>query len=117
MPEPLFAAFHSSYAFVENSCYEADANFPSVFEAVRDGLCRAVDANGHSIDLRIDDSLPERVNGESHEAQIQAVDDWLFRLKVDCHPDRSGFKWKQAVVFGRGLQTNARHLLNEIGYR
>jgi hypothetical protein len=34
MPEPLFAAFSASYAFLQKACCEVAAHFPSVLEAV-----------------------------------------------------------------------------------
>ena len=106
MSEPLFAAFLASYAFLQDSYCKVATNFPSVLEAVRNSFRRAVDTNRHSIDLRIDDSLRERFSGEPDKTQPQSADHRLLRLKVDCHPDRSGVKWKQAMVLGRGPKAN-----------
>ena len=97
MPEPLFAAFFPGYAFLQDSCCEVAANFPSVLEAVRDRLRCAVDTNRDSLDLRIDDSLRERIAGKSHEAQLQAIDNWLFGLAVDGHPNVTGIRRENAV--------------------
>jgi hypothetical protein len=71
MPEPLFAAFFPSYAFLQDSCCDVAANFSSVLEAVRNNLRCAVDTNRNSIDLRIDDTLRERMTGKSNKAQLQ----------------------------------------------
>jgi hypothetical protein len=87
MAEPLFAAFFPSYAFLQDSCCEVAANFPSVLEAVRNSLRCAVDTNRHSIDLRIDDTLREGIAGKTHEAQVQAIDDGFFRFAIDGHPN------------------------------
>ena len=97
MPEPLFAALLSSNAFLENSCCEADTNFPSVLKAVRNGFRRAVDTNGDTVDLGVDDTLREGLAGKSHEAHLQAIDDGLFRFVVDCHPDLVRITRKNAV--------------------
>ena len=106
MAEPLFAAFSSDDALSHNSCCEVAAHFPSVLKAVSNRLCRAVDTNGYPVDLRIDHSLSERFSGKAHKAQLQPIDHRLLRLKVDRHPDRIRFKWKQPMVLGRGLKTN-----------
>ena len=87
MPEPLFAAFFPGYAFLQDSCCEVAANFPSVLEAVRNRLRCAVDANRNSIDLHIDDSLREGLAGESDEAQRKSVRYRLLRFEVNGHPN------------------------------
>ena len=97
MPEPLFATFFPSYAFLQNSSCEVAANFSSVLEAVRDGLRRAVDSDGDTFDLGVDDTLREGLAGKSHEAHLQAIDDGLFRFVVDCHPDLVRITRKNAV--------------------
>jgi hypothetical protein len=58
------------------------------------------------MDLRIDDSLGERFSGKADKPQPKSIDRGLLRLQVDRHPDRSGFEWKQVMVFGRGLEAN-----------
>jgi hypothetical protein len=111
MPEPLFAAFLSRYAFFQNLCCETAANFPSVFEAVRNRLRCAVDTNRHSTDLRIDDALREGVAGKTHEAQVQAIDDGLFRFAIDRHPNVTGIRRENAVPGECRLETH-----NAVGY-
>jgi hypothetical protein len=85
MPEPLFATFSASYAFLQNSCCKATAHFPSVLEAVGDRFRHAVDTNRDSIDLHIDDSLRERVAGKSDEAQLESVRYRFLRFEVNGH--------------------------------
>jgi hypothetical protein len=97
MPKPLFAAFLSRYAFSQNLCCEVAANFPSVFEAVRNRLRRAVDSNRHSIDLPIDDSLRERLAGKSNKAQLQAIDNRFFGFAIDGHPNMTRMRRENAV--------------------
>jgi hypothetical protein len=104
MPEPLFAALLSSNAFLQNSCRQSNANFPSVLEAVRDSLRRAVDSDGNTFDLSVDDTLREGLAGESHEAHFQAIDDRLFRFVVDSHPNLVRIAWKNAVQGERRLK-------------
>jgi hypothetical protein len=96
MPQPLFAAFFPSYAFLQDSCCDVAANFSSVLEAVR-SLRRAVNTNRNSIDLRIDDTLRERMTGKSNKAQLQAIDNRLFSLAIDGHPNVTGIRRENAV--------------------
>jgi hypothetical protein len=111
MPEPLFAAFSPSYAFLQDSCCEVAANFSSVLEAVRNRLRRAVDTNRHSIDLRIDDSLRERMAGKSNKAQLQAIDNRFSGFAIDGHPNGTGITRENAVPSERRLKTH-----NAMGY-
>jgi hypothetical protein len=111
MPEPLFAAFSVSYAFLQNSCCEVAAHFSSVLETVRNSLRRAVDTNRHSIDLRIDDSLRERMAGKAHETQPQAIDNWFFGFAIDRHPNVTGIRRENAVPFECRLKAH-----NAVGY-
>jgi hypothetical protein len=111
MPEPLFAAFLPSYAFLQDSCCKVVAHFPSVLEAVRDRLRRAVDTNRDSLDLRIDDSLRERIAGKSHEAQLQAIDNGFFGLAIDSHPNVTGIRRENVVPGECRLEAH-----NAVGY-
>jgi hypothetical protein len=111
MPEPLFATFFFSYAFLQDSCCEVAPNFSSVLEAVRNRLRRAVDTNGHSIDLRIDDSQRERMAGKSNKAQLQAIDNRFFGFAIDGYPNVTGITRENAVPGERRLKTH-----NAMGY-
>ena len=111
MPEPLFAAFSVSYAFLQNSCCEVVANFASVLEVVRNSLRRAVDTNRHSVDLRIDNALRERMAGKSHETQLQAIDNGFFGFAIDRHPNVTGIRRENAVPGECRLKAH-----NAVGY-
>ena len=111
MPEPLFAAFLPSYAFLQDSCCEVAAHFPSIFEAVRNRLRCAVDTNRHSIDLRIDHALRERMAGKSNKAQLQAIDNGFFCFAIDRHPNVTGIRRENAVPGECRLKTH-----NAVGY-
>jgi hypothetical protein len=106
MPEPLFAAFFPSYAFLQDSCCEVAAHFPSVLEAVRNCLRRAVNTDGNSIDLRIDHTLRERLAGKSNKAQLQAIDNWFFGFAIDGHPNVTGITRKNAVPGERRFEAH-----------
>jgi hypothetical protein len=111
MPEPLFATFSASYAFLQNSCCKATAHFPSVLEAVGDRFRHAVDTNRDSIDLRIDDSLRERLAGKSNKAQLQAIDNRFLGFGIDGHPNVTRIRRENAVPDECRLKAH-----NTVGY-
>ena len=111
MPEPLFATFSASYAFLQNSCCEVTPHFPSVLEAVGDRFRRPVDTNRDSIDLRIDDSLRERLAGKSNKAQLQAIDNRFFGFAIDGHPNVTRIRRENAVPGECRLKAH-----NTVGY-
>jgi hypothetical protein len=111
MPEPLFATFSASYAFLQNSCCKATSHFPSVLEAVGDRFRHAVDTNRDSIDLRIDDSLRERLAGKSNKAQLQAIDNRFLGFAIDGHPNVTRIRRENAVPGECRLKAH-----NTVGY-
>ena len=111
MPEPLFATFSASYAFLQNSCCKVTPHFPPVLKAVGDRFRRAVDTNRDSIDLRIDDSLRERLAGKSNKAQLQAIDNRFFGFAIDGHPNVTRIRRENAVPGECRLKAH-----NTVGY-
>jgi len=106
MPESLFATFTSIDTFWQRLYSEVAAKFLAALEAVSGGLCRAVNSNRNAVNSYILDSLCQCLAGESDEAQFQATGHWLFRFRVDGHPNRRRVKWKKAVEPDCGLQAN-----------